>query len=150
MIVMRKKIIFFLIFPVILISLTSCASLQNWGTTNPPIVRVEVVNFAAHTSIGITTAVYFSVINVTDQELFDLTLEVSVNPINGVEVPFNSMVIERIPPGGSWKPPETFRIRGRRAGTTSVFFIVKKDGQVLAKDYVLVDVPPDDSYPWYR
>jgi hypothetical protein len=66
MIIMKKRLIIFLFFTVILISSASCASLQNWGTTDPPIVRVEVLNFIAHTGIGITTAVYFSVINVTD------------------------------------------------------------------------------------
>ncbi len=150
MIVMKKRISFFLIFAVILISLASCASLQNWGTTDPPIVRVEVLNFIAHTGIGITTAVYFSVINVTDEELTDLTLELSLNPTGGVDVPFTSMVIEKIPPRGSWKPPETFKVRGRKPGMNSVYFIVKKDGQILARDYVLVEVPPDDNYPWYR
>ena len=151
MIIMKKRISFFLTLAVILISLTSCASLQNWGMTDPPIVKIEVLNFMAHTGIGMTTAVYFSVTNMTDEELTDLTLELSLNPSGGVEVPFKSMVIEKIPPRGSWKPPETFRVRGRKPGMNSVYFFVKKDGQVIAKDYVLVEVPfDDDTYPWYR
>jgi hypothetical protein len=122
----------------------SCASLDTWGTTDPPIVRVNVVNPLSTTSIGLPTTVYFSVVNVTDEALTDLNLDVSLNPINGVDVPFRSVVIDRIEPRGSWKPDVRFDVRGRRPGTTAIYFVVTKEGRFLAKNYCLISVPPGD------
>jgi hypothetical protein len=124
--------------------IASCASLDTWGTTDPPVVRVNVVNPLSTTSLGLPTTVYFSVVNVTDEALTDLTLDVSLNPINGVDVPFRSVVIDRIEPRGSWKPDERFSVRGRRPGTTAVYFVVTKDGEFLAKNYCLITVAPGD------
>ena len=122
-----------------------CATFQNWGTTTPPIVRVNVVNFMAHTNIGITTEIYFSVMNVSPETVNDLTLEVVLNPSHGVEVPFRFATIGSLAPNESWRPKGPFLVRGRESGTTSVFFIVKRGSEVLAKGYTLVEIPPDDS-----
>jgi|GEM_PF-2531747 len=128
----------------------SCATLNNWGTTDPPIVRVNVVNYLAITSVGLPTTIYFSVVNVTDEPLTNLTLDVSVNPTRGVDVPFRRAIIDRIEARGSWRPDKPFSVRGRLPGTTSVYFIVKKDGRVLAKNYSLVSIPRESGFlmPW--
>jgi len=125
-----------LTIPIILIA--SCSTLNNWGTTIPPVVRVRVINSQIVTSMGLLTAIHFSVVNETDKALYDLTLEVSVSPINGVDIPFKKIVIEKIEPKGSWRPEKTFMVRGRSSGTTAVYFIVKRDGEVFAKNYCLV------------
>jgi hypothetical protein len=124
----------------------SCTALNNWGTTTPPIVRVRVVNSQAVTSMGILAAIYFSVVNETDRALYDLTLEVSVSPKNGVDVPFTKIAIDKIVPNGSWRPETTFVVRGRSSGTTIVYFIVKRDGKVLAKNYCLVSIPHENRF----
>ncbi|MBN1574881.1 MAG: hypothetical protein JW984_16920 [Deltaproteobacteria bacterium] len=147
-IISKRRVVrlFRLVFVFAVILIASCATVDNWGTTDPPIVRVNVVNYLAFTSVGLPTTIYFSVVNVTDEPLTNLTLDVSVNPTRGVDVPFRWMVIDKIEPKGSWRPDEPFSIRGRLPGTTSVYFIVKKDGRVLAKNYSLVSIPREYDY----
>ncbi len=120
----------------------SCATVGERGTAESPVVRVGVVNFLSSTDIGINTEINFSVVNLTDQELKDLTLTVDLNPSDGVDVPFTTTTIDRIPPKGSWTPGEPFLVRGRRPGQTTVFFIVTKDGTLLGRNYTIVDVAP--------
>jgi hypothetical protein len=124
----------------------SCATGDNWGTTDPPVVKINVVSYLAITSVGLPTTIYFSVVNVTDEPVTNLTLDVSVNPPRGVDVPFRHVVIDRIEARGSWKPEKPFSVRGRMAGTTSVYFIVKKDGEFLAKNYSLISVKGETDY----
>lgn len=118
----------------------SCATTGYWGTTNPPIARVKVFNFNESTQVGITTELDFSITNVTDQDLTGLTLTITQNPSDGLELPFKEMTIDRIPAHGTWTPAEPFLVRGRLAGSSAVFFTVTKDGAYLAKDYALVNV----------
>lgn len=124
----------------------SCTTVGDRGVAETPAVRVALVNFVSSTDIGITTEIHFSIVNATDQELRGLTLTVETNPSNGVDVPFDEKIIDRIPPHGSWAPDEPFLVRGRRPGETAVFFIVAKDGIVLAKDYTLISVGPGQFY----
>jgi hypothetical protein len=72
------------------------------------------------------------------------------NPRNGVDIPFRQVTIDSISPGESWAPSKPFKVRGRKPGLTSVFFIVSQDGRVLAKDYCLVEVAYDDDFPRFR
>ena len=121
----------------------SCAT-TGAETGVPPEVTVSVINFAPSTDIGITTEVNFSVTNLTDRELTGLTLVVTANPSNGVDLPYEEKAIDRIVPGGSWNPGP-FVVRGRHAGSTAVFFTVMRDGVRLARDYTLVQVGNDDD-----
>lgn len=110
----------------------------------PSEVKVSVINFAPSTDIGMTTEVNFSVINLTDRELTGLTLVVTSNPSNGVDLPYEEKAIDRILPGGSWSPGP-FVVRGRHSGSTAVFFTVMRDGVRLARDYTLVQVGSDND-----
>ncbi len=130
----------------VFLAVSSCTTVGNVNTATPPEVRITLVNFLSSTGIGTTTEINFSVINQTDQELKDLTLTVETNPTYGVDVPFNEMTIDRIPARGSWAPDKPFLVTGRRPGETAVHFIVSRNGTVLAKDYVLVDVGPGQYY----
>ena len=121
----------------------ACATSGTRTDTGSSEVAVNVVNFMPSADFGGTTEINFSVTNLTDQEISGLTLSISLNPTNGLEVPYHEMAIGRIEPRGSWNPGP-FVVRGRRPGTTSVFFIVSRDGVVLARDYALVSVGPDD------
>jgi hypothetical protein len=120
----------------------SCATAGGRDAEGPPAARVTVVNFLSATGVGMTTEIDFSIANLTDGELRDLTLRVEANPENGVDLPFTERVIDRIPPHGSWTPDEPFLVRGRQPGETAILFVVTRDGVILAKDYVLVDVAP--------
>jgi hypothetical protein len=133
------------IFAAILL-IASCTTVGSRGTTDPPIVKVNVVNYLAVTSVGLPTTIYFSVVNVTDEPVTNLTLDVSTNPVRGVDVPFRQVVIDRIGARGSWRPDKPFSVRGRISGTTSVYFIVRKDGVVLAKNCSLVTVKGETDY----
>jgi hypothetical protein len=141
-----RKVIPALTVMAVLILAASCATLSNWGTTDPPIARVKVFNFSEYTDIGITTEISFSVTNVTDQDLTGLTLAVTQNPSNGLKLPFTEMTIERIPAHGTWKPDKAFLVTGKKAGSTVVFFTVTKGGEFLAKDYGTVNVSPDEDF----
>jgi photosystem II stability/assembly factor-like uncharacterized protein len=123
----------------------SCATGGTWGTTNPPVVVVNVTNFSSTTDIGIGTEISFSVRNVTDRDLTDLTLTVTTNPSNGVVVPFREMTIDRIEAGRTWTPRQPFLVRGKHAGQTAVFFTVSRNGEFLAKDYAIISVAPDEE-----
>ena len=138
-----SKVVLITIFALLI---ASCTAFKNWGTTTPPIVRVKVVNSQITSSIGILSAIYFSVANETDRALYNLTLEVSVSPKKGVDIPFKEIVIDKIEPNGSWRPETTFVVRGRSSGTTVIYFIVKRDGKVLAKNYCLVSVPYENKF----
>jgi hypothetical protein len=142
---MRTRIFFLLIVMCVGVMAASCASLNNWGTTDPPIARVNVINFAPSTDIGITTEINFSVANVTDQDLTGLTLTITTNPSDGLELPYREKTIDRISAHGTWNPGP-YIVRGRKSGTTSVFFMVSKDGTFLAKDYSLVNVAPEEYF----
>jgi uncharacterized membrane protein len=122
----------------------SCATMSNWGTTNPPVARVTVVNFDESTEIGIATEIYFSIANVTDQDLTGLTLTVTQNPSDGLKLPFSEMTIDRIPAHGSWTLDKAFMVTGEKAGSSAVFFTVSKNGEYLAKDYAMVHVGTDE------
>ncbi len=130
-----------------LLLVASCATTGSWATTDPPIARLNVVNFAESTDIGIATEIDFSITNVTDQDLTGLTLTVTQNPANNLELPFTETTIDRIPAHGSWAPSppftvrsEPFMYRGQTPGPTVVFFTLTQNGKFLAKDYALVDV----------
>ena len=141
---MKRQMTILLMVGILAGAAASCATTNTWGTTNPPIAVVEVLNFTTSTDIGITTEIGFSVKNVTERELTDLTLTVTTNPSGGVDLPFKEMTIDRIEPNGTWAPREPFLVRGRRSGTTAVFFTVTQDGRFLARDYALVGVNPED------
>jgi hypothetical protein len=123
----------------------SCATTSYWGTTNPPIARVKVFNFDESIQIGMTTEINFSITNATDQDLTGLTLAITQNPSDGLELPFTEMTIDRIPAHGTWTPTTPFLVRGKTAGSSAIFFTVTKDGAYLAKDYALVNVGADDD-----
>jgi len=121
----------------------ACATSGTRTDTGSSEVMVKVVNFMPSADFGGTTEINFSVTNLTDREIGGLTLRISLNPSNGLDVPYREMTIDRIEPRGSWNPGP-FVVRGRMPGTTSVFFIVSRDGAVLARDYALVGVGPND------
>ncbi len=130
-----------------LLFMVSCATTSDWGTTNPPIARLKVVNFAESTDIGIATEIDFSITNLTDQDLTNLTLTVTQNPAYNLELPFTEMTIDRIPAHGGWSPnppfsvrSEPFMYRGRTPGPTVIYFTLTQNGKFLAKDYALVNV----------
>ncbi len=140
---MNTKTIAGLTAAVFMVAMASCATGGARTAAVPPEVKVSVINFAPSAGIGTTTEINFSVVNLTDRELTGLTLTISLNPSNGVEVPYREMAIDRIPPRGSWNPGP-FVVRGREPGTTAVFFTVTRDGVSLARDYALVGVSPDE------
>ncbi len=129
---------------VLLVAVAASCATTGAQTGVPPEVEVSVVNFAPSTDIGMTTEVNFSVVNLTDRELTGLTLVVTSNPSNGVDLPYEEKAIDRIVPGGSWNPGP-FVVRGRHAGSTAVFFTVMRDGVRLARDYALVHVGNDND-----
>jgi hypothetical protein len=123
----------------------SCATSPILTAAGPPEVKVAVVNFMPTVDFGGATEINFSVANLTGREMTGLTLLISLNPSNGLEVPYYEKTIDRIEPGASWNPGP-FMVRGRVPGTTSVFFTVIKDGVVIGRDYALVGVGPDDTF----
>ncbi len=123
-----------------LLLVASCATMGDWGTTNPPIARLKVVNFTENTAVRVGTEIDFSITNVTDQDLTGLTLTVTQNPSDGVYLPFTEMTIDRIPAHGSWAPNPPFVVSGRSQGPAVVFFTLTQNGKFLAKDYAMVGV----------
>jgi hypothetical protein len=107
------------------------------------VARLKVFDYMETTDIGIVTDIYFSVTNVTDQELRDLTLTVTANPSYGVELPFTETTIDRIAPNGTWTPREPFLVRSQYSGEITVFFTLTKNGKFLSKDYAIIQVSPD-------
>lgn len=136
---MKRQLMLLFLVGLLAAAMASCTSAGTWGTTNPPIVKVKVFNYLESAQAGTVSEIYFSVTNVTDQELRDLTLTVTSSRTRFVELPYTEMKIDRIAPNGTWTPPEPFTIRSRYPGEISVFFTVTEEGKYLAKDYALVD-----------
>ncbi len=128
-----------------LMLLAACATVNTWGTTNPPIARLKVFDYTQYTDIDAGVQIDFSINNVTDQDLTNLTLTVTQNPSNGVYLPFTEMTIDRIPAHGTWTPNRPFVVRGRYAGSSVVFLTLTENGKFLAKDYGMVWVAPDNN-----
>jgi hypothetical protein len=122
------------------------AVLASCATAGPSVVVVKVDNFAEQTEVGMATEIYFSVANVTDQELKNLTLTVTTNPSDSIDLPFKELAIDRIGPNSTWSPAQPFLITGRHAGPASIFFTVTQDGKFLAKDYALIGVGADSFH----
>jgi hypothetical protein len=142
---MNTKTIVGLVAAFLTVVAASCATPGTGMNAVPPEVKVSVINFAPSTGIGTTTEINFSVANLSDRELTGLTLTITTNPSDGVDLPYREMVIDRIVPRGTWNPG-AFVVRGRHPGTTAVFFTVTRDGAFLAKDYALVSVSPDEYW----
>jgi len=136
---MKKQLMLLFLVGLLAAAMASCTSTETWGTTNPAIVKVKVFNYLESAQAGTASEIYFTVTNVTDQELRDLTLTVTTSRSRFVEVPFTEMTIDRIAPNGTWTPREPFTIRSRYPGEISVFFTVTENGKYLAKDYALVE-----------
>ncbi len=137
---MKRQIMLLMLAGLLAAAITSCASLEYWGTTNPPVARIKVFNYRETTDIGIATRLYFSVTNVTDQELRDLTLTVTVHPSDGVVLPYQETTIDRIGPNATWTPAEPFMVTDDHSGNITVFFTVSQNGKYLAKDYAIIHV----------
>jgi hypothetical protein len=146
---MKEKALLLLLVAAAMVALASCATTGDGAAAVPPEVKVSVVNFMPTADYGCTTEINYSVTNLTDHEMTGLDLTIRLNPSNGLDVPYREMAIDRIEPHGSWNPGP-FVVRGRVPGPTSVFFIVSRNGEFLARDYALVGVGPNDTLwgPW--
>ena len=141
---MNRRTLIVLAAALVMAAGVSCATISTPTASGPPEVKVSVIDFYPTTQVGDIAEINFSVTNLTDRELTGLTLTVSLNPSNGVDVPYYEKAIDRIVPGGSWNPGR-FVVRARHSGTTSVFFYVRRGDVILARDYALVNVAPGDT-----
>ncbi len=77
---MKRQLMLLFLVGLLAAAMASCTSAGTWGTTNPPIVKVKVFNYLESAQAGTVSEIYFSVTNVTDQELRDLTLDGDIKP----------------------------------------------------------------------
>ncbi len=140
---MKRHMLTFTLAGLLALGLVSCAWTENWGTTNPPVARLKVFDYTETTDVGIGTDIYFSVTNVTDQELRDLTLTVTANPSYDVDLPFEEMTIDRIAPNAVWTPRTPFVVTSQHSGEITIFFTLTEDGKFLSRDYAIIQVGPE-------
>ena len=132
-----------LIFVAIMgLAVSSCASVNHWGISSPAIAKVEVTEYTNYVDVGSDAPIDISVTNLTNQELKGLTLNVSADAQDEINLPSTQIPIDRIAPNGVWRPAAPFIVQGIYSGEASVFFTLKQNGKYLSTDYTIVEINP--------
>ncbi len=139
---MKRQGTFLIFVALMVLAVSSCASVAHWGISNPPIARVEVTEYTNYTDVGADTPIDITVTNLTGQELKGLTLNVGADAQDEVKLPSTQITIDRIAPNGVWTPAEPFMVQGLYSGEASVFFTLKQNGKFLSTDYTIVEINP--------